>query len=91
MDKKDLYILFGTIGIEAVALGVGLMLSPEAGWAIAIGGAIFAAFWFWRAWKIKTIPKHNTASLLSLQDNELELLRLLDEATEDLRVLLKHQ
>lgn len=45
MGRKELYLLFATLGVEIIALGVGVMLSPSWGWVIAgMGGVIFVYF-----------------------------------------------
>ncbi|MFC1964128.1 hypothetical protein ACFLV1_01965 [Chloroflexota bacterium] len=64
MGKREIYLLIATIGIEIIAVGVGVMVSPSYGWAIAIiGGVIFLVFlWF----AIKT--KESKAKQLSLAD-----------------------
>ena len=73
MGKREIYLLCATIGIELIALGVGLMLSPSWGWIIAgVGFIIFVVFLYYA---IKTkVPKPKQPTLIDTKKQEAEIL-----------------
>ena len=61
MARREIYFLFAGVFIELIAVGVGVMISKEIGFAIALFGVVGLAWSLWRVFVTYSIPDFKRA------------------------------
>jgi len=57
MESKDKYLLFTSIAIEIIAVGVGILISPIGGWILIAIGTPLLGYSLCKLWKVRRQSK----------------------------------